>query len=401
MSLNELVLNAGGKIIYFSSDPFEKSKFNCKDNHEFEAFNNDVISGYWCEKCNGLEKVLTRLNLNYEKNYELGGITFDYVVNGSRKFLFSSQKDVASQKKEIGIAQKNDYKILFILNNDYEKIWDILKENKDINYLEDEKNENVHDCYNEECLGPSSVVKRATPPYPSNRNHAYGYIRVSTVMQVNDGFSLEAQEYRIAQECKKNNLFLKSFFIDRGISGKSIDNRNGLKELRNEIKENEWIIIASVSRLARNTKEFLGLVEEIENKSAHLIVMDLNLDITSPSGKLVLTFMASQAQFERELTSERVKSVLDHLRKNGLLRFKPQIGWKLNPNQGKGEPMHIRDEKEQKIIETIRFVRSKHMHLGITGFTQLVNDLQIKPPRKSKKWYHSALKKLMEREGIK
>ena len=102
-------------------------------------------------------------------------------------------------------------------------------------------------------------------------------------MQVNDGFSLEAQESKIAQECRKHNLYLKALFIDRGISGGSIENRLSLEKMRRELKENEWIIIASVSRLARNTKELLELVDEIEKKKAHLIIIDLNLDITSPS----------------------------------------------------------------------------------------------------------------------
>ena len=264
----------------------------------------------------------------------------------------------------------------------------------------------IHDCQIEEKLDDKkgeagSAIKKSTCPDPSDRHCAYGYIRVSTVMQVNDGFSLEAQESKIAQECKKHNLFLKAFFIDRGLSGGSMDKRLALEKMRQEVKENDWIIIASVSRLARNTKELLELVEEIERKKAHLIIIDLNMDITSPSGKLILTLMASQAQFERELTSERVKGVLEHLKKTGNLRTKPHYGWKINPDRSPGAPLHIRDEKEQKIIERIRYIRSKNMKMGITAFTRLINDYNIPTGRNSKEWYHSSLKKLMLREGFK
>jgi len=414
MALNEvinLVNKRDGKILYLAQDAFEKSKFECNQGHQIEIFNNDVIMGIWCHKCqkkDKLEELLDKLNLAYNKDFILADRTFYCALTGSRKFLFSKSEDSEIQKKEINIDEKNKYSILFLLDESEmeDKLWTILKENKQINYLEKKIVNKEHTCIIEEKLDDKkgeagSVIKRATTPHSTNHHHAYGYIRVSTVMQVNDGFSLEAQESKIAQECRKHNLFLKALFIDRGISGGSIENRLSLEKMRKEIKENEWIIIASVSRLARNTKELLELVDEIEKKKAHLIIIDLNLDITSPSGKLILTLMASQAQFERELTSERVKGVLDHLKKTGNLRTKPHFGWKINPDHSSGAPMHIRDETEQAIIERIRYIRSRHMHLAITGFTRLVNDLNVTPPRKSKVWYHATLRKLMEREGIK
>jgi len=412
MALNEvinLVNKKDGKIIYLAEDAFQKSKFQCQQGHEIEAYNNDIILGIWCDKCVTKDKLdicLDKLNLTYDKDFVLQNTVFYRALTGSRRFLFSKTSENEQQKKEIIVAEKHDYAIVFLLDQSEleEKLWPILKDNKKVNYLRREVNQ-MHDCHIEEKLDDKkgeagSAVKKSTQPVPNDRHCAYGYIRVSTVMQVNDGFSLEAQESKIAQECKKHNLFLKSFYIDRGLSGGSMDKRLALEQLRKELKEEDWIIIASVSRLARNTKELLELVEEIEKKRAHLIIIDLNMDITSPSGKLILTLMASQAQFERELTSERVKGVLEHLKKTGNLRTKPHYGWKINPDRSTGVPLHIRDEKEQRIIERIRYIRSKHMHLGITGFTRLINDVNVPAPRNSKEWYHSSLKKLMKREGI-
>ena len=413
MALNELlniVNKQGAKITFISQDTFEKSKFECQNGHAFEAYNNDIIQGSWCDKCKQKEKIdvlLDKLNLAYSSDFVLQGHTFYRAIGGSRKFLFSKSRENEEQRKEINIAEKHEYHILFILDESEleEKLWPILKKNEKINYLRRDMSQ-IHDCQIEEKLDDKkgeagSAVKKTTQTCPSDRHYAYGYIRVSTVMQVNDGFSLEAQESKIAQECKKHNLFLKAFYIDRGLSGGSMDKRLALSKMRETIGENDWIIIASVSRLARNTKELLELVEEIEKKKAHLIIIDLNMDITSPSGKLILTLMASQAQFERELTSERVKGVLEHLKKTGNLRTKPHFGWKINPDRSPGAALHIRDEKEQRIIERIRYIRSKHMHLGITGFTRLINDLSVPPPRSSKMWYHATLSKIMEREGIK
>ena len=291
-------------------------------------------------------------------------------------------------------------------DNMQEQIWNSIKENKKLTLLGKEEVEKYeHTCEIEKVLSSDkddggSVVKYAPKPYPLNVNKAVGYIRVSTVMQVNDGFSLEAQESKICAEAKKRNLFLKALYIDKGISGGSMEKRLSLEELRNQVEENTWIIINSVSRLARNTKDLLSLVDEIEAKKSHLIIIDLNLDITSPSGKLILTLMASQAQFERELTSERVKGVLQHLKKTGNLRTKPAFGWSVNSDRSPDAPLHIRNEEEQEVIKQVRLLRNVYPNLGVTAFTNRLNKSKIPPPRKSKMWYHKNVRILMEREGI-
>ena len=111
--------------------------------------------------------------------------------------------------------------------------------------------------------------------------------------------------------------------------------------------------------------------------------------------------MGSQAQCEREITSERVKGVMQHLKKTGALRTKPPFGMKMNPDHSTGAPIHIRDEKEQKIIEHIRIMRREYSEESITNFAEILNWKKVKPPRKSKKWYHKSLKIIMNREGIK
>ena len=215
------------------------------------------------------------------------------------------------------------------------------------------------------------------------------------------GFLLKPQESKICHEAMTRNIFIKKFYIDKGISGGSLEKRLALEKMRQEYLQGEWIISCSVSRLSRNTKDLLSLAEEVETRKSHLLIIDLNMDITSPSGKLILTLMASQAQFEREQTSERVKGVLQHLKKNGRLRTKAPFGWKINPDRSPDAPIHIRDESEQKIIKKIRLLRSKYPDLTITPFTEKLNTLKVATPRRSKKWHHSVVRSIMEREGIK
>ena len=411
--MENIIRENKGIIIINSSDIFVKSKFKCKNNHIFDLYNNDVLlNKKWCSLCKeenfGL-KVLKELGINYEENFVIENVVFEYVfIRGDKKFLFYTDIN------KLTIAQKHKFKsVIFNTNlekNSKEKIWNSVLNNNDL--MEDKKVEESiklnHKCNLEKILSKEkdntgSMIKYAPKPYPQNNKIAYGYIRVSTSMQVNDGFSLEAQENKIYKETEYRNFFLKSLYIDRGISGGSTENRKALNEMMEEIMDGEeeiWIIINSISRLSRKTKDLLTLVEDIERKNCHLIIIDLNLDITSPSGKLMLTMMAGQAQFERELTSERVKNVLQHLKETGNLRTKPSFGWMLNPDRSSGAKIHIRNEKEQKVIQKIRDYRNENPGMGITEFTRLINE-NIKPPRKSRDWYHKNLRQLMEREGIK
>ena len=403
-----------GELLEFSDDIFEKTRIRCLNNHEFSLYNNDLLLGKWCDMCNKsisiVEDILKKLNIVYEKNHILDQKKFDYVISGARKFLIFMSSTSNDEEMEI-ISRKHSFNCIIIFDEKHptlkEDIWEAIKNNTPISKLgQTKKNEECHNCTEEIFLSKEkddtgSIIKNHPGPYPENIHHAFGYIRVSTVMQVQDGFSLETQESKIYAECRKNNLFLKSIYIDKGISGGSLEKRLSLEKLRTELKENQWIIVTSVSRLARNTKDLLSLAEEIENKKCHLIIIDLNMDITSPSGKLVLTLMASQAQFERELTSERVKGVLQHLKNAGNLRSKPRFGWKMNPDRTPGAAIHIRNEEEQEIIKRLRSLRQRNTDLKITSFTAKLNKTTIPPPRKSQKWYHKTVRVIMEKEGIK
>lgn len=408
----EIIESKGGTILKDAEDVFDEIQIKCKCGNIFSMLSNDIVMGEWCKDCKEdtrLDDTLTSLQLPYVKNHKVGKYEYQYVIiTKTRKYVIFD--DETNRDKLCSNARQNEFNIIII--NDYEKdnlkslIWNAIKENKDFTIIETVKQKE----YEETCSlvktmendkeDTGSMIKYAPPPYPLNTSVAVGYIRVSTAMQVQDGFSLDAQEAKIYRECVNRNLFCRGLYIDRGISGGSTQKRLGLQEMMSELKQGDWVITASVSRLARDTVDLLSLSKKIEDMGCHLVVIDLNLDLTTPSGKLILTLMGSQAQFERELTSERVKTVMAHLKEKGMLRTKPIYGWKLNPNKDVNEPMHVRDEHEQETIKRIRAIRNIHPDKKITEFTRIVNQSKLAPPRKAKTWYHGTLKDIMKREGI-
>lgn len=138
------------------------------------------------------------------------------------------------------------------------------------------------------------------------------YIRVSTKDQSTD------RQYALFKE---RGIHIDKFF-DESKSGKDTD-RDELKKMLDYIREGDVVYIESISRLARNTKDFLELVEKIQKKKAELVSLKESIDTTTPTGKFMLSVFAALYQLERENILERQRegiAVALEQRKNGLQR---------------------------------------------------------------------------------
>jgi len=119
-----------------------------------------------------------------------------------------------------------------------------------------------------------------------------GYVRVSTV---------EQNESRQIETMKKYGV--EKVFSEK-VSAKNTD-RPKLKELIEFAREGDTIVIDSFSRLARNTRDLLELVEYFTTKGIHLISSKEQIDTSTPTGRLLLTVVAAISTFERECILER------------------------------------------------------------------------------------------------
>lgn len=139
-----------------------------------------------------------------------------------------------------------------------------------------------------------------------------GYIRVSTMDQ-----NTARQEVLMAE------LGVEKVFIDR-ISGKNTD-RPELKKMMSFVRQGDCVVVESISRFARNTKDLLELVEQLTGKGVEFISIKETIDTTTPTGKFMLTVFAAVAELEREYILKRQAEGIAIAKKQGVYKGRKPI----------------------------------------------------------------------------
>jgi site-specific DNA recombinase len=185
---------------------------------------------------------------------------------------------------------------------------------------------------------------------------AIGYVRVSTSGQAIEGVSLEAQQARIKAWCTANGYELQQTFTDEGISGKRTINRPALNSAIAAVcrQKGAALVVYSLSRLARSTRDAINLAEKLEKAGADLVSLSERLDTTSASGKMIFRLLAVLAEFERDLISERTRAALAHKRSKNERTGNIPFGYRLAENG-----VHLVPESTEQA--TLRRLRSMKM----------------------------------------
>lgn len=141
---------------------------------------------------------------------------------------------------------------------------------------------------------------------------AIGYIRVSTEQQADEGVSLVSQRTKIEAWCELNDYELAAVYEDVGISGKTIIKRPQLQIALKEIKKDMALVVYSLSRLARSTKNCIEIADLLKKKGSDLVSLTEKIDTSSALGEFFFTLIAALGQMERKITGERTKAALAH-----------------------------------------------------------------------------------------
>lgn len=188
----------------------------------------------------------------------------------------------------------------------------------------------------------------------------YGYSRVSTSQQADEGESLTVQERQIRGWCMMHGHDLAELFVDRGISGSiAVADRPVGKALLSRLRAGDIIVAPKLDRLFRSALDALQTVEAMRSKRVSIWLLDSLGEITGNGmAKAFLTIAAAFAELERDQTRERVTTVKrDQKARGRYLGGKVPFGFRLEGGELVPEP------GEQAMIGRIRRLSGQGLSL--------------------------------------
>jgi site-specific DNA recombinase len=203
------------------------------------------------------------------------------------------------------------------------------------------------------------------------------YTRVSTEHGLDQEFnSLDAQ-YDAASAYIKSQAhagwaLIRSRYDDGGYSGGSTD-RPDLQRLLDDIRARkiDVIVVYKVDRLTRSLADFAKLVELFDAQGVSFVSVTQQFNTTTSMGRLTLNVLLSFAQFEREVTSERIRDKIAASKRKGLWVGGPlPLGYAMKD----GKIAVVEDEAER-----VRMIYRRYLELS--GVNALVRDLRDKDIR--------------------
>lgn len=179
-----------------------------------------------------------------------------------------------------------------------------------------------------------------------------GYVRVST-----------EEQNTARQEIMLRELGVDELFVDRA-SGKNAD-RPELNRMMNFVRRGDTVIVESISRFARNTRDLLDLVERLTEKQVEFVSHKEAIDTTTPTGKFMLTVFAAVAELEREYILQRHREGIAIAKQQGKYRGRPPKAYpdfeRIAARWQKGEITAVQAMKQLGMSKTRFYERVKRL----------------------------------------
>ena len=203
------------------------------------------------------------------------------------------------------------------------------------------------------------------------------YTRKSSEEGLEQGFnSLHAQreacEAYVLSQAGEGWTALPTIYDDGGFSGGSMD-RPGLAQLLADIERGriDTVVVYKVDRLTRALSDFARIVEIFDKRGVSFVSVTQAFNTTSSMGRLTLNVLLSFAQFEREVTGERIRDKIAASKAKGMwMGGNVPLGYDI-PDPG-GRILKVNPAE----AETVRFIFQRYLELGTVR--RLTDDLRLR-----------------------
>ena len=205
---------------------------------------------------------------------------------------------------------------------------------------------------------------------------------------------VEKQIERCRAYCAGHGYTVAAVHADKDLSGGRADNRPGLqKAIAEACARRAFLVVYSLSRLARNTRDAIDLAERLNKAGADLAVIQENVNTRSPMGRFIFTLFSALAQLEREQIGARTSVAMLRHQATGRRMTRPDrcpYGWRSDPI----DPDRLaEDAEEQAVIARIRQERAKGHSLR--AIAELLNRAGLQCRRG--RWGHSTVRSILRR----
>jgi DNA invertase Pin-like site-specific DNA recombinase len=168
----------------------------------------------------------------------------------------------------------------------------------------------------------------------------YGYARVSTTHQ---DINLQIEELK--------RYGCETIFQEH-VSGKNAEDRREFQKLLSIVRKGDKIVFTKLDRFARSTIDALNIAQELKDKGVAMVVLNfggMQVDVSTPTGKLFLTQLAAFAEFEREIMLERQRAGIERAKKAG--KYKGRIRKYHDKHAGLKHALHLRKTTDMTVQE--------------------------------------------------
>lgn len=181
----------------------------------------------------------------------------------------------------------------------------------------------------------------------------FGYARVSTQSQNLDRQLDALVGYGVNTE---------RIFVEK-VSGTSKE-RPELAKLQQFLREGDLLVIESLSRLGRSTKDLLNIIDHFDKQGVQVISIKEQIDTRTPTGKLLTTVLMAMSQFERDIIVQRTQEGLNAARARGRSGGRPP----LSKNQIK-HALALYDSKKMTVKEicTVTKMSQSSLYNAVRG----------------------------------
>ena len=218
---------------------------------------------------------------------------------------------------------------------------------------------------------------------------ALGYVRVSTEEQATSGLSLSHQRTRIVAFAKASDFDLVEVIEEPVKSAKNLK-RPGLTRALEILEDGgaQALVVLSLDRLTRSVKDLGHLVEFFDRTGTALVSVQDSINTLTAAGRLVLNFLGSIAQWEREAIGERTAAAMPVKRHRG-----EKTGGKVPFGYDADEAGRLSlNPREQEALNLIKRLRKRGFSLRKIA-ESLINEGFT--PKQGGSWHPQVIKQII------